>query len=310
MSKVAHQQAGAVSLWLAVFIWLLATFPCAHLHHLYVRNHLPGSVRFHPEFFTEYLRRAIWATTGLSVLGSALLWLVPARFKKEPAAALFWGGAIGIAAGMALWVIMVPAFGWVSDKPLGAGTFLYSGVLAGILAGEVNRRAVSARSGIARDSLQLKRDFQTASLMVWALVLKGVECRYSISVEPGRAVAGIHLATFLSVLLWSPWICRFFWKHRPGSLLSSVLRSAAAGMLFPPLSAVVLYLPVVLLALGGMPGAYAILWGGEIFLSIRSGWLAVLVVSPSLIWGVIVGLLRWQYLGLEEQISSDPRPHE
>jgi hypothetical protein len=274
-------------------------FPCVHLNHLYIRNHLPGSVRFHPEFFTAYLRRAIWATTALSILGPALLWLVPARFKKEPAAGPFWGGAIGIAAGIALWVIMVPAFSWVSDKPLGTGAFLYSGLLAGIVAGEMNRRALSAQSGRVRKAAELKRDFQIASLMVWALVLKGVECRYSIDVEPGRTVAGIHPAMFLSVLLWSPWVCRFFWKRRPESLLSSVIRTAAAGLLFPPLSAVVLYLAVALLVIGGMRGAYAMLWGGEVLLAIHPGWLPLLVACPGLIWGVLVGLLRWQYLQLE-----------
>lgn len=299
MIESTRGQAGTLFFWLAVFICLLAMFPCVHLNHLYIRNHLPGSVRFHPEFFTAYLRRAIWATTALSILGPALLWLGPARFKKEPAAALFWGGAIGIAAGVALWVIMVPAFSWVSDKPLGAGTFLYSGLLAGIVAGEMNRRALSAQSGRVRKAAELKRDFQIASLMVWALVLKGAECRYSIDVEPGRAVAGIHPAMFLSVLLWSPWVCRFFWKRRPGSLLSSVIRSAAAGLLFPPLSAAVLYLPVALLVIGGMRGAYTMLWGGEILLAIHPGWLPLLVACPGLIWGVLVGLLRWQYLQLE-----------
>jgi hypothetical protein len=307
MSKVEHRQAGTVFFWLAVFIWLLATFPCVHLHHLYIRNHLPGSVQSHPELFTAYLRRAIWATTALGILGPALLWLVPARLKRE-GAVFFWGGAIGIATAAILWSIVARAFGWVSDKPLGAGTFLYSGLLAGIVASELNRKTISARWGMVRKPSELKRDFQVASLMIWAVLLKAIECEYFIDAQPGKVAGGLHLAMFFAVLLWSPWVSRFFWNHRPRSLLSSVLRSSAAGMLFPPLSAIVLYLPVMVLFFAGIPVAYAMLWGGIIFLRIHPWWLHALVVSPGLIWGVIVGLLRWQYLQLEMQIllHSDP----
>lgn len=126
-----------------------------------------------------------------------------------------------------------------------------------------------------------------------------IECRYSITFQPGRTAAGIHFAMFLSILLWSPWVCRFFWKRRPKSLLSSVIRSVAAGVLFPPLSAAVLYLPAVMLILTGTRGAYAMLWGGEILLAIHPGWLTVMAACPGLLWGVIVGVLRWRYSQVE-----------
>jgi hypothetical protein len=308
MSELARRQAGRAPFWLAVFIWLLATFPCVHLEQLYTRHHLFGSIGAHPELFTAYLRRAIWATTALSVLGPALLWLIPARFKKEPEAVIFWGGAIGVVAATALWAIMAPAFGWVSDKPLKVGTFLYSGLLAGIVAGEVNRRALSAQAGMVPTASKLKRDFQVASLMIWAVVLKAVECVYLLNAQPGRGAVGLHFAMFLSTLLWSPWACRFFWKHRPESLLSSVIRNSAAGVLFPPLSAAALYVPAIMLLFGGFPSAYAMLWGGTVFLDFHPSWLRVVAVFPGLIWGVLVGLLRWRYLRLEEQISLPLAP--
>lgn len=308
MSESVRRQAGTVSFWLAVFIWLLAIFPCVHLQQLYMRQHVLSPTGAGPELFTAYLRRAVWAAAALSLLGPALLWLLPARFKKEAAVVLFCGGAIGLASGVALWTVMAQAFQWVSNKPLGAETFLYSGLLAGIVAGEIHRRGLSARSGLVRSAAELKRDFHVASLMIWALVLKGVECRYSITVEPGRAVAGIHFAMFLSILLWSPWVCRYFWKRKPESLLSSVIRSAVAGVLSPPLSAAVLYLPVVMLILTGTRGASSMLWGGEILLSPYPWWLRILIAFPGLIWGVLVGGLRWRYLGLENQISlAGPR---
>jgi len=300
MSELERRQAGTVSFWLAMFIWLLATFPCVHLEQLYTRHHLLGSIGAHPELFTAYLRRAIWATTALSVLGPALLWLIPARFRKEREAALFWGGAIGVTAGIALWAGMVPAFRWVSDKPLEAGIFLYSGALAGIIASEIGRRALSVQAGMVRTASELKRDFQVASLMIWAVVLKPVECWFLFNAQPGRTAAGLHFVMFLSILLWSPWVCRFFWKHRPGSLLTSVMRGSVAGMLFPPLSALVLYVPAIILSFGGVSSAYAMLWGGIVLLAIHTWWLYIVAVFPGLIWGVIVGFLRWRYLQLEE----------
>lgn len=305
MSKIAHRQAGAVSFWVAVCVWFVATFPCVHLQHLYIRNHLPGPVSFRPDLFAAYVRRAIWATAGLGVLCPAVLWLVPIRFKKEPGAVLFWGGAIGAMAGTALWAIMVPAFRWVSNKPLDAGTFLYFGLLAGLVAGEINRRILSAQLGIVCTPSESKRGFHVASLMIWAVALKAVECRYSSDVEPGIAVAAMHPAMFLSVLLWSPWACRFFWKHRPKSIISSVTRSVLAGLVFPPLSAVVLYLPIALLILGGLRESYALLWGGETLLIIYAGssatrWLyAMMAAAPGLAWGVMIGVLRWRYASHE-----------
>ena len=304
MRKITRQSTAIAFFGLCCLVWLIVTFPCVHMQQLYNRHHLFGSIGAHPELFTAYLRRAIWATTAVSVLGPVFLWLIPARFKKEREAVLLWGAGIGVAAAIIVWAIMVPAFQAVSDKPLGAGTFLYSGVLAGVIAAEINRRTVSNHAGILRNHSELKRDFLVGSLMTWAVVLKAVECAFLVSTPPGKVAVGFHFIMFLSVLLWSPWVCRIFWNHRPGGLLISIIRSSAAGVLFPPLVAVALYVPVMMLFVAGLLLPYAMLWGGIVFLHISPGLLHVLAFFPGLIWGLIVGILRWRYLLLEEQMEA------
>ena len=285
--------------WLAVLIWALATFPCVHLRSVYGLHHLTGAGA-HPELFTAYLRRAIWTTAGASLLGPVFLWAVPKKLKSEANAVFQWGIAIGLLLTIGMWSLLAPAFRWLSERPLDLANFLYSGLVAGIVVGEVHRRALLAQSGIVRSTLDLKRDFSVAALMTWAVILKVLECIYLTTIQPGKVAVGIHFFMFLSVLLWTPWVCKLFWKRHPSSQTSSVIRSFAAGVLLPPLVGLVLLIPAVILLYTGITATYAMLWGLA-FYSVAGHWGPLVFFLPGLIWGTVTGLLRWRYLQIEKQ---------
>lgn len=286
--------------WLAVAIWVLTTFPCIHLRSIYANYSLAGAAA-HREFFAAYVQKAIWTTAAAGLVGPALLWAVPKRLKSEANAVFLWAGALGLTLTSAMWFVLAPAFRLLSEQPLDLGNFLYSGLVAGIVVGEVHRRALLAKSGVVRSAPELKRDFYVAALMVWAVLLKVLECIYLTTAQPGRPAFGVHFFMFLSVLVWTPWVCKLYWKREPDSLISSVMRSCAAGVLGPPLSGLALLVPALILLYSGFRATYAVLWGLAFF-SLAGNLGPVLFFVPGLTWGTITGLLRWRYLQIEKQI--------
>ena len=298
MINIYRRSGGLGFFWLAVIIWVLVTFPGVHLSSLYSR-HLVGTGS-HPELFAAYLRRLIWTTMALSVVGPAILWALPRRLKAESMVVLVMGAGLGLLLTSSLWALLSPAFRWVSERPLDAGNFLYSGLMAGIVVAEVHRRALLVRSGHIRGPSELKRDFYVAALAIWAVLLKVMECIYLAGIQPGPVVVGIHFYMFLSILLWVPWVCKLLWNRHPRTALSSVLRSCAAGVLLPPLVAAILFVPATLLLYVGLRWPYYMLWGGIAVVGAWP-WAPLLYSIPGILWGIVTGLLRWRYLEMEKQ---------
>jgi hypothetical protein len=247
------------------------------------------------------------ATLGLSFLGVLLLWVVSRRFKSEPRDAIFWAISLGVLLTLTLWAILRPSFSEVSRYPLGWGNFLYSGFLAGAVTGEIRHRSLARDSPISRSAAELKMDLYIAALMTWAVILKVRECFELITVQPGREFFAPHPFLFLSVLLWTPLVCKYLWKYTPSRAIYAVLWASASGLLLPLLSGFILGYPGLILLYMGVPVVYEMAWGVQFLyaLDLRT---RVLSLSPGVTWGLIVGFLRWRYLPLEKQSSPDTVP--
>jgi hypothetical protein len=286
---------------LAVFVWVLTTIPCAHLFQLYTRHHMIG-IGSHPERFAAYSWLIVSTSLGLGFLGTLLLWSLSRVFKSEPRDALLWGILIGPLLAVGLRAIVNPSFRVLSSDSLGLGNFLYSGFLAGAVTGEIRLRSLRGETSVPRTELELKQDFYITALAVWAVILKVFECLELVTVQPGRDVFGVHLFMFLSILLWTPLVCRYLWKWTPSRASYAMLWACAAGVLLPPVIGYILHFPATILLYMGVPLAYEMCWGMR-FLYYAAPLRPVLFLGPGVTWGIIVGLLRWRYLTVESRTS-------
>jgi hypothetical protein len=289
---------------LAVLIWGLTTFPSVHLRNLYTRHHLIGSAGAHPELFAAYLSRVVWVTAVLSFLGPLCLWSFPRKLRSQTAFILFAGAALGIGAGIVLLSSLASVFRFVSGFPLQADNFIYSGLLTGIITAEINRRASLGHAFALRSALQLKRDFYVTAFMTWAVLLKILEGLYLLSAQPGKAGFGIHIFMFLSVLLWTPLVCKFLWRYQPGRAIYGVFFACIAGIVLPPLVSLLLAVPVTIMMYAGITPSYGMLWGLA-FYNVIDPWGPYLFIFPGTLWGFIIGFSRWRYLSLEQETELE-----
>ena len=287
---------------LAALVWALTTFPCVHLLNLYEYHHMKG-VGLHPELVPVYYRTITLATLGCSLLGTSLVWFLTWRFRSETRDAILWGILSGMAVVPILATVINPSFRRLSAYPLDWGNFLYAGMLAGAVTGEIRFRSLRSELSVARSAEELKQDFYIFGLMTWAVILKVFGCLELVTIPAGRPVpeVGAHLVSLLSVALWVPSVCQYLWKHPPRRAIYTVLLACAAGVLLPPLISFVLYFPVLILLYVGLPPiAVAALWGIR-FMNANGIWQPVLFLAPGLAWGITAGLLGWDYLQVEKR---------
>lgn len=282
---------------LAVLVWIVTTFPAIHLRQLQVRHHLAGSLGAHPALFAAYVRHALRNTALLGLLGPALLWAVPRRFKRDGAEVFAWSIGIGVASALALLALTAAEFRLVSDRILPAVPFIYAGVVAGIVAGEIHRRALRRAADDARTPDDRRREFRVAALLAWAVLLAIPAGVVLATAQPGDPVLSPHFAMWLSVALWTPWVAGRFWKWVPRSLATSVARSALAGVVLPLLVCTVLFVPAMILFYAGMLWPYQMTWAAVMVFSGVRPWGPLLYVAIGAAWGVAVGVLRWRDRG-------------
>jgi hypothetical protein len=296
MSAWPEREAKLPLFWIALLVWALTTFPCIHLRQLNA---------YHPELIATYLWTNVLATLALSFLGTLLVWLLSMKFKSEPRDAVFWAIPLGILLAGALCAVINPLFQKVSHYPLGLGNFLYFGLLAGAVTGEMRVRSLRRESSAPCSAADLKLDFYIAALLAWAVILKVMECFELVTVQPGREspAVGAHLFMFLSVALWTPDVCKYLWRYTPSRAIYVILWACASGVLLPPVIGFILSFPAWLLFYLGMPLGLEMAWGTRFWNAIGI-WRPVLFLAPGLSWGMIVGLLRWHYLRLERAIGE------
>jgi len=249
-------------------------------------------------------------TVCLCLPAPSIIWaiekLLSGKIKLNFGEALLVGPVVGLITGSVMHSLLNPSFLAITKVQLDDGSFLYSGLLSGLLAGELCRRNFLSLTGIRPTGEQLRRRFWISAVMTWAVLLKILESLYVLTVPPGRDPVGIHFFMLVSVVLWTPLACRFLWKLQPSSFLSSVLWCIGAGVLLPPLVSWVLLIPAGFLLFAGITSfGYGMVWGGW-FLNMSGASGVTMSVAPGLSWGLVIGTLLWRYQQLRgtEQTST------
>src|SRR5260370_31236002 len=293
---------------LAVLISFVANFPSIHMRNIYDWHHYTlGPKELHPDLVDAYIRSATWLTACLCLLAPSLIWaiekLLSGKIKLNFGEALLIGPVVGLIAGSVMYSHLKPSFLAITKVQLDDGSFLYSWLLSGLLAGELCRRNFLSLAGIHPTGEQLRRRFWISAVMSWAVLLKILESLYVLTVPPGPDPVGIHFFMLASVVLWTPLACKFLWKLQPSSFPSSALWCIGAGVLLPPLLSSVLLLPAGFLLFAGITSyGYGMVWAGW-FLNMSGASRVIMFLAPGLSWGLVVGALLWRYQQLE---GTDP----
>jgi hypothetical protein len=296
----------------AVLVWALITFPAAHLGRFYFDPRVVQTA-YH-QLASAYLWTTVMTTLGCSLVGTAMLWLLPRNWTKlRPGIPTTVGLALGALLGYGAWRLGEPRFqaisahfygpanlrfSGLSTYPFSPANYLYSGLLAGAIVAELCRRSAICQSHVVLSQHDLKLNFHIAALMAWAVILKVLEWLDLTWVQPGSDAFGAHLFMLLAVLLWTPLACKFLWRYIPSRAFFAMFWTCVAGVLAPIVISYVLALPAILLVSSGLTPAYWMLWGGR-FLDSAGLWKAIWCVVPGVTWGITVGWLRWRYLQLQ-----------
>jgi hypothetical protein len=245
-----------------------------------------------------------------SLLSPALMWatgkVISLRTKVGLGGPLAVGAMIGFITSLTMYSTLRPNFLAITNTELGGGSFVYSGLLSGVLAGELFRRQYSSSAGVHPIGEALKRRFLVSALMIWAVLLRVLESLYLSTLPPGNDPFAVHLFMFMSVLLWTPLVCLGLWKFRPSGLFPAAILSVGAGILFPLLVGWALSFPVVIgLYVGITPSIYAMLWG-RLLLNVSGPKIlvATMFILPGLSWGLLIGALRAHYLQVEKNAAG------
>src|SRR5260370_31799215 len=133
----------------------------------------------------------------------ALEKIISRKTKLNFGEALIIGPVIGLITGSVMHSQLSPSFLAITNVQLDDGSFLYSGLLAGLLAGELCRRNFLSFGGIHPTGEVLKRRFWFSALMTWTVLLKIVESLFFLTFPPFRAPVGVPLFILFSFMLFS-----------------------------------------------------------------------------------------------------------
>jgi hypothetical protein len=286
-------------------VWFLTTYPSPYMLEIYNRHHHTlGAVGLHPELVDAYILRATWLALAISVFATVLLFGTQFFISRRPGLAthslLIVGLLFGISSTAILYSCLNPLFVIITKFGLDAPGFLYDGAFAGFVCGYLLYRGHGQTITHTADSIDSSKSFLFAALVCWAIILKIGERLYALTLAPGLSVFPGHFFMFLPVLLWTPRACRYLWRTEPSRLLVSVLRACALGIFLPPLIGLLLF-PFVALVQFARINLYPMLWGNLVFFaffSFHNSGYYLLCLLPGFIWGVVVGIVRWRYLGV------------
>jgi len=296
----------------AVLVWALVTFPAAYLGHFWFD---PRAVEtaYH-QVASHYVWTTVMTTLAFSLAGTAILWLLPNNWAKlRPWFTVALGLALGALLGYLSWRLDEPRYQAISayfvgpaklrfsgrtTYPFSPANYLYSGALAGAIVAELRRRAAIWQPHTVLSQHDLKLNFHIAALMTWAVILKIVEWLDLTWIQPGSDAFGAHLFMFFTVLLWTPLVCIFLWRYVPSRAWFAIFWTCAAGVVAPIAIGYILALPAIMLVASGLTPAYWMLWGAR-FLDTAGLWKAIWFLVPGVVWGVIVGWLRWRHHQLQ-----------
>lgn len=299
----------------ACLSWFVFNFPSAHMREIYIYHHTTrGAVGLHPDLVDAYIRKACWQSGVLALLvplATLLIGKLTFRMTNSAFGCLLAGPIIGWIAAAIMSSQLRPDFLAIANVELSEGGFFYSGLVSGVIVGELCRRYYQSMATAQVSGKDFRCWLLISALMTWAVLLKVLESIYVSSLPPGRDPLGIfHLFMFISVLLWTPLFIYLLWRLRPSRFLPTAVLTVAAGVIVPYLLALGLLYPVTMSLYAGItPYIYGLLWAG--LLSKVAGptsLVATVCIAPGLVWGLIVAVLWFGARTAEEAPLASASP--
>jgi len=250
-----------------------------------------------PAELTRYYVRLIWGAMVLSFAGPALIWSLPRRFTRWAGTTVLLGLLFGLIGAEMLVIHVSPTAPKVRDYPINSVYFIFASAFAGAVVGYF--RSVAGDS-TSRLSVGIQKErFVVEGVIAWFAVLQFFMVFWLLFQQNAHDMEALQFNIAVPAILWT-WFCSaLVWKRRPGTVWRSFLWAAAIAMLLTKVVGLsLLFVGIVL----HIPAAMSSWFVGQLELgnNARDNVLAVfLMFGPSLIWGTVMGLRRWQYLQAE-----------
>lgn len=273
----------------AMVVWVFSTLPVPYLLYLYILQHpsgpLPvlGDVRgfyAYPhgteQILIPYYERLAFGTMFLGVAGPFAIWQLPRRFlvKKLPSVIL------GLLAGLALAEMLVrvsaPAASYAVMSP---SYVVFSTTLAAGIAAYLRTRAVAV----------YKRDFLFEAVIAWFVISHLFASLMALfHWDPGIGWTRLQFLYALPALAAGIVSGALLWDRRAKTAKGNVTWAVAIGFIIGKIlvTMIILFVVTVMRSLAIFVLGFEYL-AGDLFL------------GQPLIWGIIMGLRRWQYLKQE-----------
>jgi hypothetical protein len=294
----------------SIFLWAWLTLPLAQLSYLHRLGRNAGAVTADLDFLraqqglmVPYYRNLFWGALLLSFVGTLLIWLLPRRFANESFLSLSLGLVVGIALGHVWLDLVAPNDPRARVYPVDPTYFMLANAIAGTIAGYLKFKSVEGR--VAMEAARQKFHFLAEGVIVWLAVFQVLTVYWVVGPEwtQGLVSAEVQVAFVVPALAWT-WLCPLIlWRRRPKTLSRSIVWATVIALAVSKIVGISL----TVLGVVGRSGAMMASWfigyigeGGKIDF--------FLVLSPSLIWGAIMGLRRWQYLQADKDQPAPASP--
>jgi hypothetical protein len=294
----------------SIFLWAWLTLPLAQLSYLHRLERYAWPITADLDFLRAqqglmipYYWHLLWGALLLSIVGPLLIWLLPRKFANESFLSLSLGLVVGTALGDVWLDLVAPNDPRARIYPVDPAYFMLANSVAGTIAGYLKFKSVEGRA--AMDPARQKLHFLAEGVIVWLAVFQVLAIYWLVGTEwtQGLVSAEVQAAFVVPALAWT-WLCPLFlWRRRPKTLSRSILGATVIALVVSKVVGISLTVLGVVGRSGAMMASWAIGYVGE------GGKIDFfLVLGPSLIWGAIMGLRRWQYLQADKDQSAHAPP--
>jgi hypothetical protein len=294
---------------LAIFLWAWFSVPLPQVVTLYWIHRHSGVVSSYlgtEQALIAYYKQLVWGALLLSFVGPSLVWLIPRKLAAVPLVPLLFGSLFGCSGAQIIVEIVSPTDQRVRNYPIHPKYFVLASLFAGLVVGYLRISAASDQAS-RQNWFSEKLRFVIEGVIVWFAILQMFVGMW-LPVAAGNAdsIASVQLDVALPALFWTTFCCLSLWKRRPRTRLYAVLW--ATGIAFV-VSKVAGLLVVFLGMMSHISAAFsswvvARLEWPRPGLGLRDYALgAFLMLGPSLLWGLFMGMRRWQYLQKKKEMS-------
>ena len=287
---------------LAVLLWAFFSAPLPQMISLYQSYHqLAISVYLGTEqAVVAYYRQLIWGGLLLSFVGPCLLWLIPRKFAAVPVISLMFGCLLGGAGAHLVVQAVSPIDPRVRNYPIDPKYFVLASLFAGLVAGYL--RISATDQAPHQNSFPQKLRFVIEGVIVWFAVLQIFVGIWWLPANNKAGGGSSQLAVALPAFFWTTCCCLILWKRCPRTRIYAVMWATGIAVVVSKVAAgfIVFFFGMM----GHIPAAFsswvvARLEWPRPGLGLRLPDYALgafLMFGPSLLWGITMGLRRWQYL--------------